>query len=167
MSLQFKIILLVMATLAALSLVSGLPGASTTAIRGRRQECPQYENISEVDKLMSGLTYSQAMLLNSRNYSILPNANSFPKVETIFSDDRVSTTYEALVSALDKVLRLYDFQAQLKDSHSGSESVVVDGLVDQTCDCMGKIRYHNNHCIYFILLCRQVYFACTTITLYT
>ena len=139
MSLQFKIILLVTATLAAL--VSGLPGASTTAIRGRRQECPQYENISEVDKLMSGLTYSQAMLLNSRNYSILPNANSFPKVETISSDEVVSSTYEALVSALDKVLRLYDFQAQLKDRHSGSESVevmalqvVVDGLVDQTCD---------------------------------
>ena len=142
MSLQFKTTLLVAASLAVLA--SGLPGRPRDGALRRLRRQSEAGNAEQVNSLISGLIYSRNILLSLSdysNYSILPIVNTIPKRESKFGDEIVSSTYKALVSALDKVLRLYDFQAKLHGNHIGDQSVevmalqvVVDGLVNQTCD---------------------------------
>ena len=139
MSLQFKTTLLVAASLAVLA--SGLPGRPRDGALRRLRRQSEAGNAEQVNSLISGLIYSQDILLSLREYSILPNVNTISKIESKFGDEIVSCTYKALVSALDKVLRLYDFQAKLRGNHAEDQSVevmalqvVVDGLVNQTCD---------------------------------
>ena len=139
MSLQFKTTLLVAASLAVLA--SGLPGRPRDGALRRLRRQSEAGNAEQVNSLISGLIYSKDILLSLREYSILPNVNTISKIGSKFGDEIVSRTYIALVSALDKVLRLYDFQAKLHGNHAEDQSVevmalqvVVDGLVNQTCD---------------------------------
>lgn len=94
-----------------------------------------------VQSLHAGFTYTQRMLLSCVSPTILPEMSSIGKQNCTGRRVRVSTTYESLIAALDKVLRVYDLQERLlnQDSHNASVEmralqIVIDTLVNQTCD---------------------------------
>ena len=136
----------------------GFPTATDDPVNSQDEDAKRLkrQSTSGVQSLLDGFSYTQRMLLSCVSPTILPEMSSIRKQNCTGLPVKVSSTYESLIAALDKVLRIYDLQERFlnEDRHNGSVEmralqIVIDTLVNQTCHWVSKITS-------IIILCQDM-----------
>lgn len=134
--------------------VVGLPTATNDPVNSLDEDATRLnrQSTSGVQNLLAGFTYTERMLLSCVSPTILPEMSTIRKQSCTGRGVELSSAYESVISALDKVLRIYDLQERFlsEDRHNASVEmralqIVIDTLVNQTCHWVSK-NYVNILC---------------------
>ena len=139
-----------MAVLLALFTAAILTVQTTTALPTGEDHVPERRSTTtarEAEMVLAGLTYTQNVLLSCSQPGLLPEVSGVSRTLCRETTREVNPTYQGLVAALDKVLRLQDLRERLallsNDSvEAQALEVVVEAVVNQTCQWVRQISHY-------------------------
>ena len=137
--LSMEILTVFLLTILTMQFSAGLPtDLHPNAEQQHLTRMKRSDQKAAASNVLSGLAVTQSMLISCVKPTLLPEVSNISKWDCDSVPRGINSAYEELISALDKILRLYDLKEKLSSEEITSIETralytIIETVINQTC----------------------------------